>query len=135
MKRWIVSAALTAAVGLTTAAIGTALAQDNARPLDPIVVSWDKGPDTIDVSKYPPEMKKRYKTFADLCARCHTLARAVNCDFALEDDWERYIKKMMRRGRGLITPQQGLEIFEFAVYDAKVRKKDLYERKLADSRR
>ena len=101
------------------------------RPLDPVVVAWDNGSDTIDVSKYPPEIKRKYRIFADLCARCHTLARAINCDFALEDDWERYIKRMMRRGRNMIKPDQAQQIFEFAVYDSKVRKKELYDYKLA----
>ncbi len=108
-------------------------AQQNAqRPLDPVVLTWDNGPNTIDVSKYPAEMKKRYKTFTDLCSRCHPLARAINCDFALESDWERYIKKMMRRaGTRIISPDDALVIFEFAVFDSKVRKKELYDRKLA----
>jgi hypothetical protein len=102
----------------------------NAAPLDPIIEAWDKGPDKIDVSKYPPEIKKKYKTFNELCGRCHPISRAVNCDFALEDDWERYIKRMMRRGKGLISPDDALAAFEFAIYDSKIRKKDLYERKL-----
>jgi cytochrome c5 len=107
----------------------TGHAQDVA--LDPVIAKWDKGPDKIDASKYSADMKQRYKTFAEVCSKCHTLARAVNCDFVLEDDWERYIKKMMRRGRGLISPEQGLAVFEFAIYDAKIRKRELYEQRLA----
>lgn len=101
------------------------------RPLDPLVISWDKGADKIDTSKYPAEIKRKYKVFEDICARCHTLARAVNCDFVLEDEWERYIKRMMRRAKGMIPPDQALEIFEFATYDAKIRKRHLYEQKMA----
>jgi thiamine pyrophosphate-dependent acetolactate synthase large subunit-like protein len=100
------------------------------RPLDPQVLAWDRGPDKIDVSRYPAEVKKNYKVFAEICGQCHPLARAVNCDFALEDDWERYIKKMMRRGRSLVTPSQAEAAFEFAIYDSKIRKRDLYEKKL-----
>jgi hypothetical protein len=103
------------------------------RPLDPLVISWDKGADKIDTSKYPAEIKRKYKVFEDICARCHTLARAVNCDFALEDDWERYIKRMMRRGRGLVTPEEAQDAFDFAVYDSKIRKRALYERKLKEA--
>jgi hypothetical protein len=105
------------------------------RPLDPMVVKWDKGRDTIDTSKYPAEMKRKYKVFAEICGKCHTLARAINCDFALEDDWERYIKRMMRRGRGLITSEIAQDAFDFAVYDSKIRKKDLYEQKLRQAGR
>jgi hypothetical protein len=105
------------------------------RPLDKKVVSWDAGPDKIDVSRYTPEMKRKYKIFGETCGgQCHPLARAINCDFALEDDWERYIKRMMRRGRNLITPSEAMAVFEFAVYDSKIRKKDLYDYKLAASR-
>lgn len=107
-------------------------AQEQA--LDPIVAKWDKGPDKIDVSKYSADMKAKYKAFTEVCSRCHTLARAINSDFVLEDDWERYIKKMMRRGKGLISPEQGLQVFEFAVYDSKIRKKELYERRLAENK-
>jgi hypothetical protein len=103
------------------------------RPLDPVVLSWDSGPDKIDVSKYPAEIKNKYKVFSELCARCHPLARAINCDFVLEADWERYIKRMMRRGRSLITPDQALASFEFATYDAKVRKRALYERRMKEA--
>ena len=104
------------------------------RPLDAVVVAWDAGTDKIDVSKYPPEIRRKYKIFSDLCSRCHTLARAINCDFALEDDWERYIKRMMRRGRNIIRPDDAQQIFEFVVFDSKVRKKELYEFKLAAGR-
>jgi hypothetical protein len=122
---------LIAAVIVWAAAFSTRLvvAQDD-RPLDPQVIAWDKGVDKIDVAAYPLEIKKDYKVFADLCSRCHTLARAVNCDFVLEDDWERYIKRMMRRGRSLIKPEDAEKAFEFAVFDSKLRKKDLYDRKL-----
>jgi hypothetical protein len=101
-------------------------------PLDPKVLAWDRGPDKIDISKYPPEIKQKYKTFVDLCSQCHSLARAINCDFVLDDDWERYIKRMMRRGKGLITPQIARESYDFAVYDSQVRKKQMYERRLKE---
>lgn len=127
-----VSMVLTAAVSVRV--IGSQIYDD--RPLDKKVISWDAGPDKIDVSKYTPEMKRKYKIFADRCGgKCHSLARAVNCDFVLEDDWERYIKRMMRRaGRAMISPADAMEIYEFAVYDSKIRKKELYEYKLAASR-
>ncbi len=133
--RHILAAAtmLAAAVVVSARAPHAEAPQD--RQLDPKVVAWDKGPDKIEVGKYPEAMKQKYKVFADLCSRCHPLARAVNCDFALEDDWERYIKRMMRRGGRLISPDDAQEIFDFVVYDSKIRKKTLYEFKLAQSRR
>src|ERR1035437_3764784 len=38
----------------------------------------DLGPDTIDVSDYPAQQKYNYARFEEECARCHTLARAIN---------------------------------------------------------
>ncbi len=130
MKNVLIGAAL---VGLIALPAGLLLnAQNQQRPLDPIVLAWDAGPDKIDVAKYPAEMKKRYKTFSEVCSRCHPLARAINCDFVLDDDWERYIKRMMRRaGTKLITADDAEAIFEFVTYDSKLRKKELYDRKLA----
>jgi hypothetical protein len=119
-------------IALTFAATLVVAAQTQP-PLDPQVLVWDRGAETIDVSKYPPEIKQKYKVFSQVCAQCHTLARAVNCDFVLDDDWERYIKRMMRRGKGVVTPEQALTAYEFAVFDSRVRKKDLYERKLKAS--
>lgn len=126
--------ALLAAAVIAVAMVPAGLlleAQTQNRPLDPLVIAWDSGPDKIDVSKYPPDIKKKYKTFQELCSRCHPLARAVNCDFALEDDWERYIKRMMRRGGKLISPEEAQDIFDFAMYDSKTRKRELYDRKMA----
>lgn len=130
MKRTILLTILLAAV-LTPAGLLIKADEQQQRPLDPVVLTWDNGADTIDVSKYPADMKKKYKTFTELCSRCHPLARAINCDFALESDWERYIKRMMRRSGKMISPDEALTIFEFAVFDSKVRKKELYDRKLA----
>lgn len=102
-------------------------------PVDARIAAYDKGPATIDVSKYPPEMRARYKPFAAKCSKCHTLARAINCDFALDEEWERYVRRMMRKPGSDISSAQGKEIFEFVAYDSKTRKKALYERKLKEA--
>jgi cytochrome c5 len=108
-------------------------AQEEEEPVDPRILAYDKGPAKIDVSKYPPDMKARYKVFVAKCGKCHTPARAINCEFALEDEWERYIKRMMRKAGTFISPDQGKQIFEFVVYDSKIRKKALYEKKLKEA--
>ncbi len=97
------------------------------------VARFDKGPKTIDVSKYPQDMKDRYKVFSVKCAKCHTLARPINCDYVLEDEWERYIKRMMRRAGSFIKPEEGKQIFEFVTYDSKTRRKEMYDKKLAEA--
>jgi hypothetical protein len=96
------------------------------------VARFDKGPPKIDVSKYPAEMKANYKVFSEKCVKCHTLARAINCDYVLDDEWERYVKRMMRRAGSFISPNEGKQIFEFVTYDSKIRKKALYDKKMAN---
>lgn len=122
---------LVAAVGLAMAAPVVFRAQE--QPIDPRIAAYDKGPATIDVSKYPAEMQSRYKLFVTRCAKCHTPARAINCDFALDEEWERYVKRMMRKPGSGISPADGKQIFEFVAYDSKIRKKALYERKLKEA--
>lgn len=100
--------------------------------LDPRIAAYDKGPAKIDVSKYPPEIKGTYKLFATKCGNCHTLARAINCEFATEAEWERYVKRMMAKAGTLISPAEGRQIYDFLVYDSKTRKKDLYDRKVKE---
>lgn len=101
--------------------------------LDPRIAAYDRGPAVIDVSKYSPDMQAGYKVFASRCAKCHTAARAINSDFALDEEWERYVKRMMRKPGSGITAADGKQIFEFLAYDSKARKKNLYERKLKEA--
>jgi len=111
----------------------TGLAQDQPAPLDPRIAAYDKGPAKIDVSKYPVEMQQRYKLFTVKCGKCHTLARAINSDFVLDDEWERYVKRMMRKAGTFISPDEGKQIFEFISYDSKIRKKAMYEQRLKEA--
>ena len=113
---------------------GQAQAPAKEPPLDPRIAAYDKGPNKIDVSKYPKDMQDRYKVFSVKCIKCHTLARPVNCEFVLEDEWERYIKRMMNKAGTFISADDGKKIYEFLVYDSKTRKKDLYEKKLKESK-
>ena len=87
-------------------------------------VRWDQGPQTIDVSNYPPEMQKNYNLFAQKCSSCHNLARPVNAEFKIPD-WERYTKRMLRKPGSGISPQDAKKIFEFLKYDTQVRKPEL----------
>lgn len=107
----------------------------------------DMGPDEIDVSSYPKEMKESYRKFKFKCAACHTIARPINSQFlelskaeiaelkksdpkALADErvlmadegiWNRYVKRMMAKP-GCPVGKDGKAIWEFLVYDSKVRK-------------
>jgi hypothetical protein len=107
-------------------------AQDPEPPLDPRIEKYDKGPARIDVSKYPKETQAQYKVFAAKCGKCHTLARAVNCELVLEDEWERYIKRMMNKAGTFISAEEGRQIYEFVVHDSKTRKKALYDKRIKE---
>ena len=128
MKRFSL---LLAATFVVLALAGLKAGQDQ---LDPRIAAYDKGPAKIDVSKYPADVQAKYKVFAKKCSGCHTLARAINSDFALEDEWERYVKRMMNKaGPSVINADEGKQIYDFVVYDSKTRKKDLYNRKLKEA--
>lgn len=120
------------AAGSLTALTAMA-AQEKEEPLEPRILAYDKGPNKIDVSKYPKDIQARYKVFANKCVKCHTLARPINCEFALDDEWERYVKRMMNKAGTLISADEGKQIYEFLAYDSKIRKKGLYEKKLREA--
>lgn len=120
--------------GATLVVVATGgLAVRAQEAVDPRIAAYDKGPSKIDVSKYPKDMQDKYKVFNVKCGKCHTLARPINCDFALEDEWERYVKRMMRKPGSGINADDGKAIYEFLAYDSKNRKKALYDKKLKDS--
>ena len=131
MKPKVIFSLVAAMLAMTAARIVFAQADDV--PLDPKIAIYDKGTTKIDVSKYPPEMQKSYKLFTAKCSHCHTIARPINSDFVLEDEWERYIKRMMRNAGTFIAPEDGKQIYAFLVYDAKTRKKTLYDQKTKDA--
>jgi mono/diheme cytochrome c family protein len=103
--------------------------------LAPRIAAADKGPSKIDVSSYPPEMQKAYPLFTKKCGLCHSVARVINSDYVLEGDWEADVHNMTARAGKLISPADAQQIYDFLVYDSKIRKADLYQaRQLAAAR-
>jgi hypothetical protein len=92
---------------------------------------FEKGPATIDVSKYPDGIKDDYDIFSQKCSQCHKLSRPINSDYVLPEEWSRYIKRMMHKPGSGISNSDGKKIYEFLVYDSSVRKKALLDEKLA----
>ena len=108
----------------------------------------DMGPAEIDVTGYPKEHKRASRPFAFKCAACHTIARPINSQFleltaaeiakAKKDDpelfkdpkltlpeemvWNRYVKRMMSKAGCPVKKEDGKPIWEFLVYDSKLRK-------------
>jgi len=95
------------------------------------VERFEKGPATIDVSKYPDGIKENYEVFSTKCTQCHRLSRPINSDYATPDEWSRYIKRMMHKPGSGIGASDGKKIYEFLVYDSSIRKKAMLDDKLS----
>jgi hypothetical protein len=123
---------LVGATALALAGAGVARAEDQLDPETKARVErFEKGPATIDVSKYPDGIKENYEVFSTKCAQCHKLSRPINSDYATPDEWSRYIKRMMHKPGSGIGAAEGKKIYEFLVYDSSVRKKSMVDDKLA----
>jgi len=126
------TAALLGAAAFTFAGTGVGRAEDQLDPETKARVErFEKGPATIDVSKYPEGIKDNYEVFSTKCAQCHKLSRPINSDYALPGEWSRYIKRMMHKPGSGISNAEGKKIYEFLVYDSSVRKKAMLDDKLA----
>lgn len=86
-----------------------------------VTLPQDKGPDKIDVSAYPAPMQAAYKVFSTKCSKCHTIARPINTTMT-QDEWSRYVKRMMHKPNSGISDSQGKQIFDFLSYDQANRK-------------
>lgn len=95
------------------------------------IEKFETGPATIDVSNYPQGIQDNYQVFSDKCSQCHRLSRPINSDYALPAEWERYVKRMMRKPGSGISGGDAKKIFDFLVYDSSVRKKAMLDEKLA----
>ena len=115
--------------GTAFAVIGAGFAL--AQAVDSRIESFDKGPVTINVSKYPAAIQQDYQVFTQKCSQCHKISRPINCDFVLPDEWSRYIHRMMSKPGSGIDSGSGAKIYDFLVYDSSVRKKSLLDGKLA----
>src|ERR1039457_2286811 len=94
------------------------------------IEQFEKGPATIDVSKYPQGIQDNYQLFSQKCTQCHKLSRPINSDFVLPDEWSRYVKRMMRKPGSGINSTEGKQSFEFLVYDSSVCNKAALDDKL-----
>jgi hypothetical protein len=124
---------LAIAVVLTTGAAWTLRAADDQMDAETKarVERFEKGPATVDVSKYPQAIQDDYEVFSQKCSQCHKLSRPINSDYALPEEWSRYVKRMMHKPGSGIGAGDGKKIYEFLVYDSSVRKKKMVDEKLA----
>jgi hypothetical protein len=122
------------AASLVLCAGATRAADDNLDPETKARIErFEKGPATVDVSKYPDPIRENYEVFSTKCSQCHKLSRPINSDYALPEEWSRYIKRMMHKPGSGISAGDGKKIYEFLVYDSSIRKKKMVDEKLAKS--
>ncbi len=126
---------LLGAAALVLAGTGVARAAAGDENLDAEtkarIERFEKGPSTIDVAKYPDAIKDDYEVFSSKCSQCHKLSRPINSDYALPDEWSRYIHRMMNKPGSGISSAEGKKIYDFLVFDSSVRKKAMLDAKLA----
>jgi hypothetical protein len=115
--------------GAALSAIGAGFAL--AQAVDARIEQFDKGPATINVSRYPAGIQQNYAVFTQKCSQCHKLSRPINSDFVLPDQWSRYIHRMMSKPGSGIDSGSGAKIYDFLVYDSSVRKKAMLDATLA----
>ena len=120
-----------AAVAMTGAGLCRLIAQELDPETKARVERFEKGAATVDVSKYPQGIQDNYEVFSTKCSQCHKLSRPINSDYALPDEWSRYIKRMMNKPGSGISNAEGKKIYEFLTYDSSVRKKTMLDEKLA----
>lgn len=108
MRRYTVLAAIALAVALVLALALPLTAQQRSKRTYPA----DKGPATIDVSKFAPAEQNNYRIFATKCSTCHTLARAINTNkTALA--WKMYIERMQKKPNSGIDDFAAPKVYQF----------------------
>ena len=118
-------------LAIAVAGAGYALAQALDAATQARIARFEKGPATINVSRYPSVIQADYEVFTQKCSQCHKLSRPINSDYALPSEWSRYVHRMMSKPGSGIDGSNGKKIYEFLVYDSSVRKKAMVDAKLA----
>lgn len=85
---------------------------------------YDLGPDTVDVSHYPPEQQKNYQLFLKRCTLCHAAARPLNAPLVTRTDWARFVGRMEARLHTgiLFSGEERRQVLDFLAHDSQVRK-------------
>jgi hypothetical protein len=72
--------------------------------------------ETVDVSKYPPEIQEAYEVFAVRCSRCHNLSRPLDARITDPQHWVRYVNRMRLQPGSGIDAQNAKIILRFLLY-------------------
>jgi uncharacterized membrane protein len=112
-------------IALAVTGVEPARAAAGDEKLDPQtkarIERFERGPATIDVSKYPPGIQQEYETFSQKCSQCHKLSRPLNCDYTTLEEWTRCIRRMRHKSGSNISSTEGEKICQFLVYHTRPR--------------
>lgn len=121
MKRTTATAMLAAiALAGSVCVVGAAGRESSANVL---IAKKEKALEKINVSKYPDDMKSKYKLFTKKCGTCHALSVAINTDYVTQEEWEPVLNDMIAVSGTLINADEAKQLLDFVVYDSQVRKK------------
>jgi hypothetical protein len=74
------------------------------------------GPETIDLSTIPADVRPDYAVFAERCSKCHSLARPLNSGIEDDDYWAMYVARMRRQPGSGISIDDSKVILRFLHY-------------------
>ena len=84
----------------------------------------DQGPNEIDVSKYPQDMKRAYQVVKEECSSCHAMARVTNTTMPA-GYWARYLGTIIKEEHLTLSDEKARLIADFLIYDQRERKDKL----------
>jgi mono/diheme cytochrome c family protein len=96
----------------------------------------DLGTESLDVSHYPPEVRRGYAAFARACSSCHGLSRALDAPLAGRHWWELYLTSLRRAESEPLTGEQRRLVLAFLEHDERTRKSGpLWDARIAELQR
>src|SRR3954447_2563115 len=82
---------------------------------------WAQQSGSVDVSGFPSEVQKQYKTFSEKCTKCHDLSRPLTAKYTTEAQWRDMVSRMARKPGASISRKDQGDITSFLVYYQKAR--------------
>ena len=86
-----------------------------------ITLPQDRGPASVDVSGYPPNIQAGYQLVQKSCGKCHTVARALNTS-ANPLFWSHYLGNLQTQRKIDLKADEIQKVFDFLMYDQTNRK-------------
>jgi hypothetical protein len=86
-----------------------------------VTLPQDRGPASVDVSGYPPNIQGGYQLVQKSCGKCHPVARALNTS-ASPLFWSHYLGNLQTQRKIDLRADEIQKIFDFLMYDQANRK-------------